>query len=118
VPFDRAVARNGTLDKVLAAAHASDPLTAEEALRPLLGDRAEAVLKGPGPIESRVETERARMLNELHDEARIYGFRLRCYLAVFTIMAAVFAAFVGKQLSVASFQFPEEPRQPERPIEN
>jgi hypothetical protein len=94
VPFDRAVARSITLDKVLAAAHATDPRKAEEALRPLLGDSADPVLNGPGTLESRVETERVRMLNDLHAEARIYGFRFRCYLAVFTVMASVFGAMV------------------------
>lgn len=106
LPFDRAVARNATLDKVLAAAHAPDPPKAEQALRPLLGDSADEVFDGPGTLEGRVETERARMLTELHNEAQIYGFRFRCYLAMFTLMAAVFGAFVGKQLSVGSLQLP------------
>jgi len=106
LPFDRAVARNATLDKVLAASHAPDPAQAEDALRSLLGDSADQVLGGPGTLESRVQAERARMMAELHTEAQIYGFRFRCYLAVFTIMAAVFGAFVSRQLSVASLQFP------------
>jgi hypothetical protein len=94
LPFDRAVARSATLDKVLAASHAPDPQAAEQALRPLLGDSADHVLTGPGTLESRVEAERARMLTDLHDEAKIYGFRLRCYLAVITVMASVFGALV------------------------
>jgi len=94
LPFDRAVARSATLDKVLAAAHAPNPEAAGAALRPLLDDSADHVLSGPGTLDARVEAERTRMLNELHDEARIYGFRLRCYLAVITVMAATFGALV------------------------
>jgi hypothetical protein len=94
LPFDRAMARNATLDQVLAAAGAPDPRAAEARLRPLLDDSADAVLSGPGTIESRVAAERARMLAELHGEAQIYGFRLRCYIAVATVMAAAFGALV------------------------
>jgi len=104
LPFDRAVARNATLDKVLAASHAPDPAKAEAALRPLLGDSADQVLAGPGPIETRVEAARARMMTELHNEADTSGFLYRCYLAVFTLLASVFAAFIGKQLSAAGRQ--------------
>jgi hypothetical protein len=105
LPFDRAVARSATLDKVLATAHAANPEAAEAALSPLLGDSADHVLTGPGTLESRVEAERARMLTDLHNEAKIYGFRLRCYLAVITIMAAIFGALVmsfGRQQSSAA----------------
>jgi len=94
LPFDRAMARNATLDKILAASHAPDPHAAEEVLRPLLGDSADAVLDGPGPIEARVAAERTRMLADLHGESQIYGFRLRCYIAVATLMAALFGTLV------------------------
>jgi hypothetical protein len=94
LPFDRAMARNATLDKVLEASRAPDPAAAEARLRPLLDDSADPVLNGPGSIESRVAAERARMLAELHGESQIYGFRLRCYIAVATVMAAAFGALV------------------------
>jgi hypothetical protein len=94
LPFDRAIARSAALDAVVAASHATNPAAAEQALRPRLAESADRVLSGPGSIEARVAEERPRMLAELHDEARIYGFRLRCYLAVFTLMASVFGAMV------------------------
>ncbi len=94
LPFDRAMARSGTLDQVLLAAKTQDPQKAEAALRPLLGESADRVLSGSAPIETRVATERARIFTEMHDEASIYGFRLRCYIAVFTLMASVFGAMV------------------------
>lgn len=94
LPFDRAMARSAALDKVLAASRLPDPQAAEAALRPLLGEHADAVLAGPGSLATRVETERARMFAEMHAEAAIYGFRLRCYIAVFTVMASVFGAMV------------------------
>jgi hypothetical protein len=93
LPFDRAMARSATLDRVIAAAHAPDPRAAEAALRPLLGE-SESVLDGTGPIEPRVEAERRRIFAEMHAEAGIYGFRFRCYIALFTTMAAVFGALV------------------------
>ncbi len=94
LPFDRAVARSAALDAVIEASRTAGSQAAETALRPRLGDSADRVLTGGGPIEVRVEAERARMLNELHEEARTYGFRLRCYIAVFTAMAALFGAMI------------------------
>lgn len=94
IPFDRALARSEALDKAVIAAHGPNPKAAEAALLPLLDDSAEHVLAGAGTIETRVAAERVRMLTELHGEAAIYGFRLRCYIAVFTLMAAVFGAMV------------------------
>jgi hypothetical protein len=94
LPFDRAMARNTTLDQVLAAAHAANPTDALAKLRPLLGDDANQVLDGPGPLAPRVEAARRRMFADMHDEAKIYGFRLRAYIAVFTVMTALFGALV------------------------
>jgi len=94
LPFDRAMARSQTLDKVLLASKAPNAGEAEAALRPLLGESADRVLSGTDPIETRVAAERARMFTEMHAEAAIYGFRLRCYIAVFTLMASVFGAMV------------------------
>ncbi len=93
LPFDRAMARSATLDRVIEAAHAPDPAKAEAALRPLLGE-SDVVLTGTGPIEARVEAERRRFFAEMHTEAGIYGFRFRCYIAMFTVMAGVFGAVV------------------------
>ncbi len=107
LPFDRAMARSATLDKVLAASHAPDPAAAEAALRPLLGDSADEVLQGSGTLEARVEAARRAMFADMHAESAIYGFRLRCYIAVFTVMAAIFGAMVmsfGRQLPAASLQ--------------
>ncbi len=103
LPFDRAMARSATLDQVIQAAHAPNPAEATAKLRPLLGEDADRVLTGAGPIEPRVEAERRRMFADMHDEANIYGFRLRCYIAVFTVMTALFGALVmsfGRQRSV------------------
>jgi hypothetical protein len=108
LPFDRAMARSATLDRVIAAAHAPDPKTAEAALRPLLGE-SETVLSGDGPIEPRVDAERRRVFAEMHAEAAIYGFRFRCYIALFTVMAAVFGAMV---MSFGRTQGPGAGRQP------
>jgi hypothetical protein len=94
LPFDRAMARSATLDQFIAAAHAPNPAEAEAKLRPLLGDDADSWVNGPGPVEPRVEAERRRMFADMHDEAKIYGFRLRAYIVVFTVMTAVFGALV------------------------
>ncbi len=94
LPFDRAMARSTTLDRVLAASQSNDPAKALETLRPLLGDTADQVLQGPGTLQARVEAERRRMFADMHDESKIYGFRLRAYIAVFTVMTALFGALV------------------------
>jgi hypothetical protein len=94
LPFDRAMARNATLDHVLAAAETPDPAKSLDSLRPLLGDTADQVLRGPGTLQTRVEAERRRMFTDMHDESKIYGFRLRSYIAVFTVMTALFGALV------------------------
>jgi hypothetical protein len=94
LPFDRAMARSATLDHVLQAAHSPNPADAEAQLRPLLGETADQVLQGPGTIESRVEAERRRMFADMHAESKIYGFRLRAYIGVFTVMTAIFGALV------------------------
>ncbi len=94
LPFDRAMARSTTLDQLIAASHAPDAPAAEAKLRPLLGDAADDLLRGPAPIEPRVEAERRRMFADMYAESKIYGFRLRSYIAVFTVMTALFGAFV------------------------
>jgi hypothetical protein len=94
LPFDRAMARSATLDQLIAASHAPDPAAAEAKLRPLLGDAADELLKAPNPIEPRVEAERRRMFADMYSESKIYGFRLRSYIAVFTVMTALFGALV------------------------
>jgi hypothetical protein len=94
LPFDRAMARSATLDQLIAASHTADPAAAEAKLRPLLGEAADQLLNSPGPIEPRVEAERRRMFADMHAESNIYGFRLRSYIAVFTVMTALFGALV------------------------
>jgi hypothetical protein len=94
IPFERAMARNHTLDLVLAAARARGAGPALDALRPLLGDSADHVLAGPGDIDARVAAERSRMLADLHAESLDYGFRLRVVIAAFTAAAALFGCMV------------------------
>jgi hypothetical protein len=94
LPFDRAMARSATLDHVLAASQSPDPAKSLEPLRPLLGETADQVLQGTGTLQTRVEAERRRMFADMHGESEIYGFRLRAYIAVFTVMTAVFGALL------------------------
>ena len=94
LPFDRAFARNQTLDRVVAASRTANPAAALEALRPLLGDSADRVLTGPSTIEARAAAERSRMIADLHTESSDYGLRLRVVIAAFTAAAALFGAMV------------------------
>jgi len=94
IPFERALARNAALDQVLALEGAADRPARIEALRPALGDSADAVLAGAGPMAPRVAAERARMWAAFGQDARDTGVRLRLVLAVFTVAGAVFGAAV------------------------
>jgi hypothetical protein len=94
IPFDRAMARNHTLDQVLAAASAPDPAAALAPFRALLGDEAGAVLSGPGTLADRVDRERDRMITDLHAQSQDYGLRLRIVIAAFTAASALFGVMI------------------------
>jgi hypothetical protein len=95
IPFERALARNTTLDQALLAAAAPDSAARLAALRPALGDSADHILTGPqGDLAARVTTERARMLSAFGDESRDIGRRLRLVIAVFAGAGALFGAAV------------------------
>jgi len=94
IPFERALARDATLDQVLVAAAAPDSAARLEALRPRLGDSADHVLHGAGDLPARVAAERARMLTAFGAESRDIGRRLRLVIAVFAGAGALFGAAV------------------------
>ncbi len=98
LPLERAVAREATLDRVIAASHAPDAATALAALRPLLGDSADAVLPAGDPVPAdlveRVARERTAMRERLSTESAEVGLRLRVMLGVFTFAAALFGVAV------------------------
>ncbi len=89
VPLERALIRTGTLDQVLAAARAPDASVRLEALRSALGERAGAVLSGPGDLWDRVAVERAVVLDEQGREARSVAHRTRIMVIIVTLMAAL-----------------------------
>ena len=94
VPFERALARSAALDRVLALEGAPDRAARLEELRPLLGDSADAVMGGAGPLAGRIAAERARMFAAFGQDARDTGTRLRIVLAVFTAAAALFGVVI------------------------
>lgn len=94
IPFERALARSAALDDVLRLSQSPDEAARLDALRPALGDSADAVLGGSGDLAARVTAERARMFAAFGREARAIGFRLRVVLAVFTATGALFGAAV------------------------
>lgn len=89
IPLERALIRTGTLDKVLAAARGPDADARLAALRPALGERADAVLSGPGDLWDRVAAERAVVLDEQGREARSVAHRTRIMVIVVTLMAGL-----------------------------
>ncbi len=91
IPLERALARNATLDRVLA--DAGDPQKLAD-LRPSLDDSAARVLDGPGELATRVAAERARLLPEAGAAAADIGLRLRIVLAAFTAASALFGVMV------------------------
>jgi hypothetical protein len=97
IPLHRAIDREAALT---AAAETTDP-QALAALRPRLGDSADAVL-APGPDrEARIAAERIAMRARLEREAAITATRLRWLIVIITLAAAVFGAVllgvVGRQ---------------------
>lgn len=89
IPLERALIRTGTLDEVLAAARAPDAAVRLAALRPALGERADAVLSGPGDLWDRVAAERASVLDEQGREARSVAHRTRILVTIVTLMASL-----------------------------
>jgi hypothetical protein len=90
LPLQRALARDAALDEAQAAAHGPDPAAALEALRPQLGESADALLP-PGPdIVTRITAERSAMRARFLAEADADARRIRLLLAVVTLMAAAF----------------------------
>ena len=94
LPLQRALARETTLDQVLAAAGAPDADQALAAFRPALGDSADAVLTGTGDLAGRVARERVAMRHRLSVEAAEVGLRLRVMIGIFTIAGALFGIAV------------------------
>lgn len=93
LPLERALAREATLDAVLKAAVAPDPGPALQALRPRLGDSADAVLNGPSAsLPERVSRERIAMRTRFMAEARAEAARMRWIVCIATLAAALFGA--------------------------
>jgi len=89
IPLERALIRSGVLDQVLAAARMPDAPAQLTALRPKLGERADAVLSGPGDLWDRVAAERAIVLDEQGREARSVAHRTRIMVIIVTLMAGL-----------------------------
>ena len=88
VPLQRALSRNTALDQALLAGEA--PGAGLTALRPALGDSADAVLNGPGTIVERVVRERTAVTKEAEAEEAALIRRIRLMLVVITVMAGLF----------------------------
>jgi hypothetical protein len=87
LPYQREARREVVLDQVLVT-----PPGQQEGLREALGDSADAVLKGDGPIAPRVAAERAAMRVRFAAEADATAQSLRLLIVVVTLMAAIFGA--------------------------
>jgi hypothetical protein len=94
IPFERALARNATLDQALAISGEPDAAAKLQALRPALDDSADHILSGPGDMATRITAERARMFAAFDQDAHDIGLRLRVVLAVFTAAGALFGVIV------------------------
>ncbi len=90
IPMERAFALDATLDDALVAARAADPTAALEALRPRLGESADAVLGGPGAPVDRIQRERAAMRQRFRADAEATAVRLRWLCVMVSLTGAVF----------------------------
>ena len=91
LPLERQMAREETLDAVLAAARSPNPDAALAALKLSLDDSAGVLAGGPSGIEARIAIERTAMRQRFAAESAANAVRLRWLIVVSTIMAAVFA---------------------------
>jgi hypothetical protein len=94
IPFERALAISQAMEQAVALSHQPDAAARLQALRPALGDSADAVLNGPGDMTARTEAARMTMLQEFGRESEDIGMRLRIVIAVFAGAAALFGAAV------------------------
>jgi hypothetical protein len=92
IPFERALAISQTMEQAVAIARQPDASARLQALRPQLGDSADAVLNGPGDMATRTAAARISMLHDLGRESEDIGMRLRIVIAVFAAAAALFGA--------------------------
>ncbi len=90
IPLERAFSRLQVLDRVAAAVQAPDAAAQLAELRPLLADRAEAVLDGPGTQESRIAGERQAALAEGVAESDAVSSRVRLMLLFVTLTSCAF----------------------------
>jgi hypothetical protein len=95
LPLERALARDAALDEALAATGRPDEAARLQALRPRLGDSADPIEQGSGPLAERIERERAAMRERFANEAQAVASRLRLMIVVVTVMGAGFAAAVA-----------------------
>ena len=88
--LERALARDAALDELLQVEKSPDPAAAIAALRPRLGDSADAVLPPGGDLPARVARERAAMHARLQADAAATGTNLRWLISIVTVMGAAF----------------------------
>jgi hypothetical protein len=94
LPLARALAREAALDAAATALHAPDPAAVLEALRPRLGESAEAILPMGGDMPARIAAERIAMRARFTAEAEAEGRRARLIVIMVTLMGAAFGAAV------------------------
>jgi hypothetical protein len=94
LPLARALAREAALDAAAAALRGPDPAAALEALRPRLGESAEALLPVGGDMPARITAARIAMRARFVAEAEAEARRARLLVIIVTLMAAAFGSAV------------------------
>lgn len=94
LPLTRALERETALDDAQAALRGPDPRAAIEALRPRLGDSADALLPVGGDMPARIAAARRAMRAEMLHDAEAAAVRSRWIIGVVTLMGIVFGAAV------------------------
>ncbi len=93
LPYQRGFREEIVLDQALAT---GGDRTALEALRPELAEQADLVIRGTAPLVQRVAHARAQLTARVQSEGGALGFRMRFWIAVFTVvMGLVGAAILG-----------------------
>jgi hypothetical protein len=90
IPYARGLLKEQALDDALATAGKPDQAAQLAALGDRLGEQADLVINGPGPLPQRVARARAEARSEAMTEGAAEASQMRLLVIVTSIVCAVF----------------------------
>ncbi len=90
IPYARGLLKEQALDDALATAGKPDQPALLAALRDRLGEQADLVIGGPGPLPQRVAAARAQARAEAMTEGEAEASQMRLLVIVTSVICAIF----------------------------